>query len=78
VIEQVRKPGIRMSTETVQFVVDETGKRTAVLIAVERYRELLEAQEELDCVREFDAAKALREEAIPFEQAIREIGESRK
>ena len=56
-----------------QFVLDEHGNRTAVLMDLKRYVELLEAHEELEAVRAFDAAKASDDEVIPFSQAIREI-----
>ena len=62
-----------MSESKEQFVVDEQGNRTAVLLAIERYFELLEAQEELDAIRAYDEAKASADEAIPFSQAIEEI-----
>ena len=62
-----------MSTNREQFVVDESGKRTAVLLEIERYSELVEAQEELEAIRAYDEAKASHEEAIPFTQAIKEI-----
>ena len=62
-----------MSTNTEQFVVDEGGNRTAVLLGIERYSELLEAQEELESIRAYDEAKASNDEAIPFAQAIKEI-----
>jgi len=61
-----------------QFVVDESGNRKAVLLAIERYFELLEAQEELESIRIYDAAKASADEAIPFSQAIKEIEDARK
>lgn len=61
-----------------QFVVDEKGNRTAVLIDVKRYGEFLEALEELDSIRAFDRAKSSGDEAIPFSQAIEEIEKSRK
>jgi hypothetical protein len=67
-----------MPNGTIQFVVDEQGNRTAVLLDLQRYRELLEAQEELESVRAYDAAKASGDEAIPVEQAIREIEEARR
>ena len=47
-----------MSVAKEQFVVDESGNRTAVLLDIERYFELLEAQEELESIRAFDGAKA--------------------
>ena len=62
-----------MSTNREQFVVDESGNRTAVLLGIERYSELLEAQEELESIRACDEAKASNDEAIPFAQAIKEI-----
>ncbi len=62
-----------MSTDKEQFVVDDSGNRTAVLLQIERYSELLEAQEELESIRAFDEAKASNDEAIPFAQAIKEI-----
>ena len=62
-----------MSVNKEQFVVDESGNRTAVLLDIERYFELLEAQEELESIRAFDEAKASGDEAIPFSQAMEEI-----
>ena len=62
-----------MSAIKEQFVVDESGNKTAVLLAIERYSELLEAQEELASIRVYDEAKASQDEAIPFAQAIKEI-----
>ncbi|PYS29414.1 MAG: hypothetical protein DMF75_17325 [Acidobacteria bacterium] len=62
-----------MSTNREQFVVDESGNRTTVLLGIERYSELLEAQEELESIRAYDEAKASNDEAIPFAQAIKDI-----
>jgi cell division protein ZapA (FtsZ GTPase activity inhibitor) len=67
-----------MSANKEQFVVDENGKRTAVLLAIEHYFELLEAQEELESIRAYDEAKQSSDEAIPLTQAIREIEDSRE
>jgi len=62
-----------MSTNREKFVVDESGKRTAVLLEIDRYSELVEAQEELEAIRAYDEAKASNDEAIPFAQAMKEI-----
>lgn len=62
-----------MSTNRDQFVIDERGNKTAVLVRIDRYSELLEAQEELEAIRAYDEAKASNDEAIPFSQAIKEI-----
>ena len=62
-----------MSTDKEQFVVDDSGNKTAVLLDIERYSELLEAQEELESIRAFDEAKATNDEVIPFAKAVKEI-----
>lgn len=67
-----------MSTTIEQFVVDESGKRKAVLLDIERYLELLEAQEELESIHAYDEAKSSGDEAIPFSQAVKEIESTRK
>jgi hypothetical protein len=67
-----------MSMSKEQFVVDERGNRTAVLLDVKRYFELLEAQEELESIRAYDAAISSSDEAIPFSQAVKEIEGARE
>lgn len=67
-----------MNANKEQFVVDESGNRTAVLLDIDRYFELLAAQEELESVRAFDEAKAAGDEAISFSQAVREIEDGRQ
>ncbi len=65
-----------MPTET-QYVTDEAGRRVAVLVGIERYRQLLDALEEIEAARAYDEAKANGDEAIPFEEAVREIERER-
>lgn len=60
-----------------QFVCDENGNRTAVLLDLKRYYELLEAVEDLEAVRAYDVAKASQDEIVSFEEAIREIKATR-
>lgn len=62
-----------MADSTEQYVVDGAGNRSAVLVGMERYFELIEAEEELECIRAFDAAKSSDDEVIPFTQAVEEI-----
>lgn len=62
-----------MSTNKDQFVIDESGNKTGVLVDINRYSELLEAEEELESIRAYDEAKASNDKAIPFAQAIKEI-----
>jgi PHD/YefM family antitoxin component YafN of YafNO toxin-antitoxin module len=56
-----------------QYVVDTAQTRTAVLIPVAEWEQILEALEDLEDIREYDAAKAGSQEAVPFAQAMREI-----
>jgi PHD/YefM family antitoxin component YafN of YafNO toxin-antitoxin module len=64
-----------------QYVVDENGKRTGVILPIEEYERLIEALEGLEDVRLYDEAKAALQkgesEVVPLEQAMREIREGR-
>ncbi len=60
-----------------RFVIDEEGKRTAILLDIEEYNKLLEELEELESIRAFDAAKSSGDKAIPFEQGVAEIENQR-
>ena len=66
-----------MITLRERFVIDKDGKRTVVLLDIEQYNNLMEELEELESIRAYDAAKSSGEEAIPFEQAIKEIEKQR-
>ena len=61
-----------------QYVVDQNGNRTAVLIDVSYYRELMAALDEIESIRAFDEAKTSGDEVIPFAQATDEIERLRK
>jgi len=60
------------------YIVDDAGKRVGVLLDMDEYRRILEELEELESIRAFDAAKASKEEAVPFDQAVREIEQKRR
>jgi hypothetical protein len=55
------------------YLVDEKGQRVAVLLDIKEYQKILAELEELESIRAYDAAKASQEEAVPFEQALKEI-----
>ena len=61
-----------------QYVVDQNGDRTAVLIDVTYYQELRAALDEIESIRAFDEAKASGDEVIPFAQATEEIERQRQ
>ena len=58
-----------------QFVVDDQQHRKAVLLPVAEWQRIVEELEELDDIRAYDNAKSGSQDAIPFEQAVREIQE---
>jgi hypothetical protein len=65
-------------TSPKQFITNEKGEKIAVVISIKEYEELLEEIEDLQAVREYDAAKASGEVPIPLEQALEEIRRNRK
>ena len=67
-----------MPTVNEGYVVDENGARVGVILPIEEYRKLMEELEELESIRAYDAAKSSGDEAIPFEQAVREIERDRR
>ena len=56
-----------------EYVVDDQDNRKAVVLPVEEWEKVLDELEELDDIRLYDVAKQDAEEAVPFEQAIKEI-----
>jgi PHD/YefM family antitoxin component YafN of YafNO toxin-antitoxin module len=62
---------------TGRYVVDENGKRVAVLLSVEEYERMVEELEELEDVRAAAEVRASIERGeeglIPFDQAMQEI-----
>lgn len=64
--------------KTPQFVVDENGKRTKVILEIEDYEKMLEALEEAGDIRACDEARASGEETVPLEQAIEAIERPRR
>lgn len=61
-----------------RYLVDEEGNRVGVFLDMEEYRKLLEELEELESVRAYDAAKASKDEAVPFHKAVADIDRNRR
>ncbi len=61
-----------------KYVVNEKGEPVSVLLDIKAYRKMLEELEELEAIRAYDAVKSCPGEAIPFEQAVQEIKNSRR
>ncbi|MCH7608823.1 MAG: hypothetical protein IIC94_09700 [Chloroflexi bacterium] len=60
-----------------RFVVDQEGRKVEVLLGIAEYHELLDAMEQLEAIRAFDAAKASGDDTVPFEEAVAEIEQHR-
>lgn len=60
-----------------QYVVDAQQHPQAVLLPLAEWERIVEELEELDDIRAYDEAKAGPQEAVPFEQAVREMQEGR-
>ena len=56
-----------------EYLVDDQDNRKAVVLPVEEWEKVIDELEELDDIRLYDAAKQEAGEAVPFEQAIKEI-----
>jgi len=60
------------------YIIDKRGRKIAVQIPIKTYEKLVADSEELDEIKEYRKAKAHKGNAIPFEQAFREIEEAVK
>ena len=67
-----------MTSLNEKYVIDEKGERVGVLLSIDEYQRLLVELEELESIRAYDAAKASKDEAIPFDQATSEIEQERQ
>ena len=61
-----------------RYLVDERGVRVAAPLDIAAYQKLLDALEELECLRAYDEAKASGGDFIPLEDAIKQIESSRQ
>ncbi|MGI8905417.1 MAG: hypothetical protein ACR2IE_02875 [Candidatus Sumerlaeaceae bacterium] len=56
-----------------EYVVDENQNRKAVILPLAEWESVVEALDELEDIRLYDAAVQERGEALPFEQALQEL-----
>ena len=66
-----------MATPKARYVVDQSGNRIDVILAIKDYEKLLEELEELEAIRAYDAAKASGDKTVLINQAIDEIERER-
>jgi hypothetical protein len=55
------------------YIIDKNGRKIAVQVPIKTYEKLVADSEELEEIKEYRKAKAHKGNAIPFEQAFREI-----
>lgn len=58
-----------------KFLTAENGVSKVVQLSMEEWEQVVEELEELADIRAYDAAKSGFQDAIPFEQALRELPE---
>jgi hypothetical protein len=61
-----------------KYLTNRRGQKVGVVLDLEDYKKIVADIEELDSIRAYDAAKASRDEAVPFLKATKEIERSRK
>lgn len=66
-----------MATPKERYVVDQSGNRIEVILAIKDYENLLEEIEELEAIRAYEAAKASGDDTLSMHQAIEEIERER-
>jgi PHD/YefM family antitoxin component YafN of YafNO toxin-antitoxin module len=57
-----------MKQITTQFVINEKGEKSAVIMPMKTYLEMLEKLEELEDIRMYDAVKSRNESSISLEE----------
>ncbi len=60
------------------YIIDKKGRRIAVQVPIKTYEKLVADSEELEDIKEYRKAKSHKGNAIPFEQAFREIEDAVK
>ena len=64
-----------------QFLVNDKGERTAVMLPIGEYEEMMERLEDAEALREADEALGElgrgEDEVVPIQQALREIQEGK-
>jgi hypothetical protein len=60
------------------FVIDKKGHKIAIQLPIRVYEKLIADSEELEDIKEYRKAKAHKGDAIPFEQAFKEIEDALK
>jgi len=68
-----RKGATKRPSRRREYLVDERGRCTAVVLPVKEYEALVEAAEQLDDIRHLDEARTEGDEPVPWEQVKAEL-----
>ncbi len=67
-----------MRNLNLQYIKDANGKKTLVVLPAKELDSILEALEELEDIKLYDAAKKSKEPSIPIKDAFKMIESKRK
>ncbi len=62
-----------MEANLIQYLTDESGRRVAVQLPLDRYESLLEAAEMLEDIRAYDAAKADPDQEMLSDEKVKAL-----
>ncbi len=66
-----------MHTVEQEYIIDKEGNKKSVILPFSEWQKILNDIEELDDIRAYDKAKTKKSNPIPFDNAVKEIRESR-
>lgn len=61
-----------------QYIKDEKGKKIAVVLPVDEYKQILEKLEMLSDITAYDKVMEVNEPSVPYGKAVKEIAAKRK
>ena len=61
-----------------QFVTDKKNKKVAVILSIKDYERMMDALDELACIKAYDQAKARKSEFVLANDAFKQIEQKRK
>jgi len=61
-----------------QFIIDNDGKKTAVILPIKTYDKILDELQELEDIRLYDEAKKRKQEFVNADEAFKTIEKKRK
>ena len=55
------------------YLIDEKGKKKAVVVSYSAWKKIKDQLEELADIRAYDKAKAMPSSSVPFDEAVKKI-----